>query len=381
MKRLITSVLAVAMGLNVLAQTQKVTATVENDVPQTASVQAPRHVALVVQNHAARGTNIPFMALTDELTAKLSGCGFRVINPYNSIGVNQNRNALGEQTPPVSAMELARKLRAHGAITASVIEFLDSTLGTPPILHQYSIRISLSLADAQTGAVVCGEIIETNSLKYTNNQIAQNKAKYLGDLMYIAAEECAERLKRNPKVKAWRPTPPPSPTPLPPPDNRAIFEKIIDELTGEMLADSTFNTKYNELKTRWGRIPIAIIGGVKNESGRTDFDAGLKVAGLRFRKKLYETKMFDIKADDTTETAVAERLVKAVGTEKDDLIDELKQHGSPDLYVVWELIHSADLDGTGYYNFVLTISHLRRPGGVFWTGLYTLKLPRKEVSK
>ena len=107
----------------------------------------------------------------------------------------------------------------------------------------------------------------------------------------------------------------------------------------------------------------------------------LEVAGQRFLDKLYKTKMFDIKADAATETAIAERLVKAVGTEKDDLIDELKQHGSPDLYVVWKLIHSTDLDGTGYYNFVLTISHLRRPGGVFWTDLYTLKMPIKEVSK
>ncbi|MBP5284556.1 MAG: hypothetical protein ILO34_00415, partial [Kiritimatiellae bacterium] len=85
-------------------------------------------VALVVQNHTAAGAKIPMMALTDALTAKLSGSGFMVINPYNSVGVNQNRSAAGEKTPDVSAMDLARELGADGAITASVIEFLETTL-------------------------------------------------------------------------------------------------------------------------------------------------------------------------------------------------------------------------------------------------------------
>ena len=87
---------------------------------------AVRKVALVVQNHAAPGVEIPFMALTDALTAKLSGCGLQVINPYNTIGVNLNRTAAGEKMPEVSAMEIARKLKADGAITASVLEFFDS---------------------------------------------------------------------------------------------------------------------------------------------------------------------------------------------------------------------------------------------------------------
>ena len=59
-----------------------------------ATAHESRKVALVVQNHAAPGANIPFMALTDALTAKLSGCGLQVINPYNAVGVNQNRTAL-----------------------------------------------------------------------------------------------------------------------------------------------------------------------------------------------------------------------------------------------------------------------------------------------
>ena len=94
---------------------------------------ALRKVALVVQNHAAPGSGIPVMALTDALTAQLSGRGLQVINPYNSIGVNQNRDMFGEKTPYVSAMALARQLRAHGAITASIVEFNDVLVGVAPI--------------------------------------------------------------------------------------------------------------------------------------------------------------------------------------------------------------------------------------------------------
>lgn len=343
----------------------------------------PRKVVLVVQNHVPdKDVSIAFLALTDELTANLSGSDLQVINPYNSVGINQNRDSRGEKMPEVSAVELARRFNAEGMITASVVEFRE----TPPsgAERKFTLKMILNLADAQTGGVVCGAKGEDTTEKYMATQIQLHRATYIYNLVSKVLDTCTKELLSNPLLKNWEPTPPPKPRPEPKPDPRSEFDKIVDKLMGEMLSNSTFNTKYNELKARCDRLPIVIIGGVKNESGRPDLDAGLKVAGLRFRKKLYETKKFDIKADDATETAIAERLVKAVGTEKDDLIDELKQHGSPDLYVVWELIHSADLDGTGYYNFVLTISHLRKPGGVFWTDLDTLRVPlkvQKEASK
>ena len=87
----------------------------------------PHKVALIVQNHAAPGARIPMAALTDALTAKLSGKGFQVINPYNAVGENENRTVVGEALPKVTAIELAQGLGADGAVTASVIEFLDTT--------------------------------------------------------------------------------------------------------------------------------------------------------------------------------------------------------------------------------------------------------------
>ena len=339
------------------------------------TAQECRKVALVVQNHAARGSDIPFMALTDALTAKLSGRGFQVINPYNSVGVNQNRTAVGEKTPEVSAMELARQLKADGAITASVIEFLDSTFGTPPVLHRFSIRITLNLADAWTGAtVVEGETVRKKSPKYTNNQVAQNKPEYLGDLMYAAAEECAERLKNNPEVKTWRPTPPPPPKPLPPPPEpkRPMFDKIVDKLSAEMLLSPQFVKNYEEQKKKDERIPIAVIGGMENESGHTEFDAGLKAAGERFRKKLFDSKLFDVK-DDAILVDLAKRIVASGNspTENGDLMEKLKQHGSPDFFVIGNLTHFADLDGTRYYKFRITM-HSLRTGKIVWEGIETI---------
>ena len=102
MKRIITTSFAALAAFVVFAQ--------PSDTARNARTMKPRRVVLVVQNHAAPGASIPMMALTDAITAKLAGRGFHVVNPYNSVGVNQNRDVRGEKTPDVSAMELARKL-------------------------------------------------------------------------------------------------------------------------------------------------------------------------------------------------------------------------------------------------------------------------------
>lgn len=197
----------------VTTETQTKVAVVQ--VKQQATVQ--RRVALIVQNHAS-GADIPMMALTDALTASLSGCGLQAINPYNAVGINQNRSIVGEETPKTSALELSRELGAEGIVTASVIEFHDIRLGTPSVLHQYSIRITLNLADAGTGATVCGETVKIVSPKYTNNQVAQNRHEYLGDLMYSAAEKCAQILVEKSNAANWQPTPhPPKKMPQPKP--------------------------------------------------------------------------------------------------------------------------------------------------------------------
>ncbi len=343
------------------------------------SSDAPRKVALVVQNHAAPGANIPMMALTDALTAKLSGRGFQVINPYNSIGINQNRNVLGEKTPPASAMELARRLRADGAITASVIEFLDSPIGTPPILHQYSVRISLNLADAQTGATVCGETIKMKSSKYTNNQVRQSRQEYLGDLMFAAAEECANRLEEKANAANWQPTPPP-PRHLPPPPGTSLDHKV-DVLVREMLLNPQFVKNYEESKAKLdGRLPIVVIGGIDNKSGNTNLNDLIEAAGERFRVRLFNSKLFEVK-DDGVLVALARRIVASGNSPLEDgeIMGALKQHGSPDFFVAGDLKRLTDLDGIGYYKLRLAI-HSLSTGKIVWEGIETFNR-RNEVAK
>lgn len=373
---------------------------------------APRKVALIVQNHAARGAEIPFMALTDALTAKLSGCGLQVINPYNAVGVNQNRTSSGEKTPNVSAMELAKKLKADGAITASVLEFREQLLGSSLVEYcQYSIRITLNLADAWTGAAVCGETVTNSTIKIPQKDVAKNKQQYLSDLMYAAADECAVQLKKSPGFLKWMKTSVD--------DSRAdglterlkqdasfrkwiesiiderlskrmeddskkhvptlSFDKIVDELADMMAWDEQFTESYKEQKKNAGRLPIAIIGNATNETKRTEFDAGLRSSGRRFRDRLRTSGRFDVK-DDAVIVNLATRITESRknGLETGELMKVWETHGSPDFFVVVSLNNVMDLDGSTPYEYNITI-HSLRSGLIVWSGTKKFNLNRETA--
>ena len=376
------------------------------------TAQECRKVALVVQNHAAPGASIPFMALTDALTAKLSGCGLQVINPYNAVGVNQNRTASGEKTPEVSAMELARKLKADGAITASVLEFLDFTIGTSTVKHQFSIRITLTPADAWTGATACeGVRVEKRSPPYMDSHMSQNRQKYLNDLMYAAADECAVQLKKSPGFREWMKTSGDdsrddglterlkqdasfrkwieamiderlSKRMADDSKNRVpalSFDKIVDELADKMAWDEQFTESYKEQKKNAGRLPIAIIGNAANETKRTEFDAGLRSSGRRFRDRLRTSGRFDVK-DDAVIVNLANRITESRknGLETGDLMKVWETHGSPDFFVVVSLNDVMDLDGSSAYEYTITI-HSLRSGLIVWSGTKKFNLNRGIV--
>ena len=385
MKRLIVLVMTMA-GISLPAQTRtKVTVEVEESSATPATV---RKVALVVQNHAARGADIPFMALTDALTAKLSGRGFQVINPYNSYGENLNRASQGEILPETSAMAVARQLGADGAVTASVLEFLDSTIGTPPKVHQFSIRISLNLADAQTGAVVCGETIKLKSQKYTNNQVAQNKPEYLGDLMYAAAEECAQRLEDKAKAANWRPAPPPTRGNIGVLDRRGLvrgagvdgkyvltpsdLDEAVKALLSAMCKDVIFIDAHNAAKASSGRTPIAVNGGIVNMTGDNGYDSLVGAGDATVRVLLRDTSLFDVK-DDAVAPAIAKRIITGGNSPLEDgeAMAWLKQHGSPDFCVVGDLHKFVDFEKRTTYRVHLAIHSLAN-GKVAWEGLLTV---------
>lgn len=333
---------------------QTVYAGKDNESVSVESVDKPPcKVALIVQNHAAPSAQIPMVALTDALTAKLSGRGFRVINPYNAYGKNLNRTVVGEKLPETAAIEIAKKLKADGAIMASVLELLDSTSGTPVFLHQYSVRVTLSLVDTQSGAAVCGETIKVKSPKYTNNQVKQNKLEYLGDLMYAAAEECANKLEQNPAVKGWKPSSPPLPRPAPqsPPPAGSLtladIDSAVQKLIAKMRMNSVFRTNYDKAQSAIGRLPLAIVAGIidmtKGRSASGNLSDLLAAGSQGVRMTFVNSGLFEAK-DDTLVTTISDRIIKSGNSPLEDgeLMSALKQHGSPDFYIVGDMMYFSE---------------------------------------
>lgn len=341
----------------------------------------PRKAVLIVQNHVPdRDVSIAFLALTDELAAALSGPDLQVINPYNSVGVNQNRDARGEKLPEVSAMELARRFKAGGTITASVVEFLE----TPPsgAERKFKLKMILNLADAQTDGVVCGAKGEHTTEKYTATQIQAHRATYISNLMSKVLDKCTKKLLADPVLKNWEPAaaPPPPPLPPPPPPGTSLDHKV-DVLMKEMLLNSQFVKNYEESKVKLdGRLPIAVIGGIENKSSNANLNDLIEAAGERFRVKLFNSKLFEVK-DDGVLVSLAKRIVASGNSPLEDgeIMGALKQHGSPDFFVAGDLKRLTDLDGIGYYKLRLAI-HSLSTGKIVWEGIETFER-KNEVAK
>lgn len=424
---------SVAMiAIAAFAQTKGITETrtmttneTREDAPEPHEV---RKVALVVQDHADKPcATVPILQLSDTLTAALAGCGLQVINPYNSVGKNQNRDVHGERTPEVSAMELAQRFKADGAITATVYELIDNTIrsSSPNNKHQFSIGIVLTLANAWTGAaVVPGANIRTRDRRiYTHDEVTQNRQKCLNDLIYAAADECAATLKKNSEFQKWlksgnKPSGGLLAQMKADPevrkwiesmidgkvskaeeriDRRLIevekqvkklseesgrtktFDDLIDALVKEMMSNSTFAENYKELKEAGDRRPIVVFGKLTNSSEYAKFDVGLKVASERFLKKLYDSKMFDITVD-SVKVDLAKRITRRSIVEDESLMSEWKSHNSPDLFVEGEFYFRNELDDTEYFDLIIKMHRLRHPGGVVWFGISTYPV-KKGVTK
>lgn len=351
---------------------------------QSADVQLkkspPYKVALIVQNHADNGARIPISALTDALTAKISGQVFQVINPYNVVGINQNRTAIGERTPATSAIELAKGMRADGLITASVIEFREIKIGNPPSLNEYSVRVAFNLADAQTGAAICGETIKVKSPKYTNHQVSLNRDEYLGELLYSTAEKCAEYLKNNPNVKAWVPTAPkplpPRPIPLPTgPLTISDVDSAVQKLIAKMRMAPVFRLNYDKAQKAIERTPLVIVGGIVDMTGgktvTDDMRNLLSAASQGVRMTLMNSGLFEAK-DDALITTITDRIIKNGNSPLEDgeLMSALKQHGSPDFFVVGDMMYFTD-KSIGKYRLRLALHNLHT-GKIVFEDTYTI---------
>ena len=185
------------------AQSQKITVTVENETPPPPA--QTRRVALVVQNHCSSNVRLPLSALADTLVARLAGNGFAVVNPANSIGVNQNRSAHGETMPDASATELARMLNAEGVVTAALQEFTSETIGNPARAYRLRARVTASLYDGAMGAAVCGVTVTARSPQYTVAKVKADNAALYEEMLHAAAKSCADQLKQKVAATNWQP--------------------------------------------------------------------------------------------------------------------------------------------------------------------------------
>ena len=372
----------------------------------TADQSAIHKVALIVQNHASPGAQIPIVALTDALTSRLAGKGFQVINPYNSVGETENRTLSGEPLPKMSAIELAQGLGAEGAITASVIEFLDTTIGNPPVAHRYGVRVGFNLADAKTGAVVCGEAIKVTSPQYTIAQHTANRLEYYGDLMHSAADQCAEMLVK--KAAGWKPVslPPPvvveSPVKIsdddvldlapkshvtpgdkvrprnPPPTDADFtmsdFDAVFESLVKSMLGNPRFKENYEAAQTEKGGLPIVIVGSVTNKSDGAASQAYgdlLRAIPDTLRIELFNSNLFDVKNDELSVT-FAQRILASDKSpiEDGELMSALKQHGSPDFVIIGDIRLFVDHGKRKTCRVHLAL-HSLKTGKVVWEGKKT----------
>ena len=168
-----------------------------------ASLAAPRKVALVVQNHTSDAPTLPMAAFADTLTSRLSGGTFRVVNPHNVIGVNQNRTAKGEEMPEASAQEIGRMTGADGVVTASIQEFTGEDIGVPAIAHTLKVRLALNLVDAATGETVCGIDGVEFSKNYTAEKVKSDTATLYEGLMHLAAAKAAEKFLAKVASVGW----------------------------------------------------------------------------------------------------------------------------------------------------------------------------------
>ena len=169
------------------------------------SKKLPYKVALVVQNHTSDAPTLPMAAFADTLTSRLSGKMFRVVNPHNVIGANQNRTAKGEAMPEASAQEIGRMTGAAGVVTASILEFTGEAIGVPAIAHSLKVRMALNLMDAATGETVCGVDGVEFSKNYTAEKMKSDTATLYEGLMHLVAAKGAEKLIAKVATVDWEP--------------------------------------------------------------------------------------------------------------------------------------------------------------------------------
>ena len=343
-----------------------------------------RNVVLVVQNHTD-ASSIVSTEIADTLTASLSGRGFNLINPANSFGVVQNRTKYGERLPDISAIELARELRADGAITAAVQEYVVESIGVPARGCVVKVRLAINLFDATTEAAVCGVSAVSRSQQYTIAKFNANKSSISEEALHAAAESCADLFVQKMADIDWQPTAQPALDgeagqaervraygPLTMSDLDAAYGAMLEG----MVSSPLFVKNYGERQAAMDKLPIAIVGEIKDA---TDMDLTDMLAATRdnIRVGLFKTKLFDVK-DDAAAVELGKRIIAGGNSvlEDGELFQSLKQHGSPDFLVLGDVRIFADFAGRRTFRLHLAL-HDFATGKIVWEDIKTIVKGRR----
>ena len=344
-----------------------------------ALAQEQRNVVLIVQNHTD-ASSIVATEIADTLTASLAGRGFNVINPANSFGVGQNRAKYGELLPEISAIELARELRADGAMTAAVQEYVVEPIGVPARGCVVKVRLALSLFDAATEAAVCGVSAVSRSPQYTLAKFNSSKLSISEETLHAAAESCADLFVQKMATVNW----------CPPEQQLSVVGASRDErvrsygdltvtdldaaygtMLDGMVASPLFVKNYGERQAGMERLPIAIVGELKNNTG---IELADMLAATRdgIRVRLFKTKLFDVK-DDAAAVELGNRIIAGGNSvlEDGEVFQALRQHGSPDFMVLGDVRLFADFAGRKTFRLHLAL-HDFATGKVVWEDVNTI---------
>lgn len=338
-----------------------------------------RNVVLVVQNHTD-ASSIVSTEIADTLTASLAGRGFNLINPDNSFGVGQNRTKFGERIPNISAIELARELRADGAMTAAVQEYVVEPIGVPARGCVVKVRFAINLFDAATEAAVCGVSTVFRSQQYTVARFNANERSITEEALHAAAESCADLFVQKMSGIDWRPQSQSasgagvvqaervrSYGPLTMADLDAAYGAMLEG----MVVSPLFVKNYGEKQSAMDKMPIAIVGEIKDATGLGLADM-LAATRDNIRVRLFKTKLFDVK-DDAASVELGNRIIAGGNSvlEDGELFQALKQHGSPDFMVLGDIRLFADFAGRKTFRLHLAL-HDFATGRIVWEDIDTI---------
>lgn len=164
-----------------------------------------RRCVLVVQNHSVRTPDLPMAALADTLVTQLAGSGWTIVNPANIVGAHQNITAAGEAMPEASAKNLAQMLGSDGIITASVQDLSSTTIRIDGKVSAYRFKaqVAIALADAATGATLCGEEVANVFRNVTARQVEDDTNELYERLLHEAAVKCVAGFSKKAAAIAW----------------------------------------------------------------------------------------------------------------------------------------------------------------------------------